>query len=717
MSETAERAEELAKTTEGIWEEAAARLKIGEEAESENREKGIECKEFRWGKQWPDLAKSQREQDGRPCLTVNHTNVWCSRVENTLRQQRPRIKCHPVGDGANVDTAAKINGLVREIEDRSTSSVSYDLGAENTIDVGWGYWRIVSDYVSKYSFNQELWIKPIRNPFTVFMDPASIMPDGRDQKWCLITELMSRIEYRIKYPDSPANTFSFSDRLLSWTSGNAYSWENKTHIRLAEYYRIYEVADELIMLSDGRVELKSKLNPNKRDMREILAAMNLAVTNYRATTRCAVQWFMLNGRTVIDKREDPPRVEHIPVVRCEGNVKDLNGKVRRKGMVQDLMDPARMYNYTETQKTERYALAPKAPWVAAEGQLDGHPEWKDANQKNYSVLVYKPTTGPDGVTPMPPPQRQAPAQAEAGMAEWSSSAERNLMAVAGMQPENPEISARVVSGNKYLQRRQGMQDLTHYQYYDKQQLAIQWTGVLLLERIPIYYDTQRVQRILGEDGKPEMLTINEQVEDPNNPGVMQRRNDMTVGKYAVVMDTGPGYATKQEENAEYMLELVNTPLGAKIVETGSDIVLRNMAFPGAGELADRVAITTPGALDGILKDLPKQAQNIIGSLQQQLQQKDQAIQQMGMELKYKGQIEGAKLDEKREKTEKDNTTKLVAAKLDSDTKLQIEDSKGATSRDVAEIHAAGQLLNTQVESREEERAADKLIAAGTTDRA
>ena len=100
MSEAAERADELAKSTEGIWHEAAARLKIADEAESANREQGIKAKNFRWGEQWPDVARNQREQDGRPCLTINHTNVWCSRLENTLRQQRPRIKCHPVGEGA-----------------------------------------------------------------------------------------------------------------------------------------------------------------------------------------------------------------------------------------------------------------------------------------------------------------------------------------------------------------------------------------------------------------------------------------------------------------------------------------------------------------------------------------------------------------------------------------------------------------------------------------
>jgi hypothetical protein len=701
-----------ATTDEGIWRECAERLRIAVEAESENRIRGIDALKFRWGEQWPEDVRNNRKIEQRPALTVNHTNVFCSRLENTLRQQRPRIKCHPVGDGANVDTAATVNGLIRHIEDRSKASVAYDTGVTAALNIGWGYWRIVSEYLDPMSFDQELLIKPIRNPFTVYMDPSSVMPDGRDQGWCIISETMKRAEYKRRYPQAANVEWRYVDAPGDMT----LDWESKEEVRLAEYYRIHEVKDTLIKLTDGSVRLKSKL-PDA----VLLATIGLmpAVGDdgkpiERPTTRRVVQWFRLNGKTVVDRRIDPG--EHIPVVKCEGNVLDVNGQVKRKGMVEDLKDPAQMFNYTETSKTERYALTPKAPWVVAEGQIEGHPEWTDANQKSYSTLIYKPIAGPDGVTMIPPPQRTPPAQVEAGMAEWSNSAERNLMAVAGMPQENPEISARVVGGNKYLQRRQGMQDLTHFQYYDNQTLAIAWTGALLLERIPFYYDTKRMQRIVGEDGVPQIVTLNEQAPVPESPGVMAVKNDMTVGRYAVVMDTGPGYATKREEAAENMLQLLTTPLGEVVVATGPDIILRNMDFHGADELADRAAATTPAGMDKIMEGLPKQAQNIIGALQQQLQQKDSLIKEQALEIKYHGKVQAAKVEADLVKTEQNNDTKLRIASMDNATRLDTEDTKASTARDVAEIHVAGQLLNTHVESREEEKMADKMIKAGAEDR-
>jgi hypothetical protein len=713
-----------ATSDDGIWAECAARLRIATAAESENRSRGIAALKFVWGEQWDADVSAARKLEGRPALTINHTNTFVSRLKNTLRQQRPRIKCQPVGDGADIDTAATVNGLIRHIETLSDASVAYDTGVGSAVDIGWGYWRIISDYINGMSFDQELLIKPIRNAFTVYMDPSAVHPAGIDQGWCIISETMKRAEYKRKYPKADNCDWRYVDAPGDMT----LDWESKEDVRLAEYFRIHEVPDTLCMMSDGSKVLKSKL-PSP----EIMAATQFTIALdeqgkpiTRPTTRCEVQWFRLNGKTVVDRKTIPG--EYIPVIRCEGNVQDINGKVKRKGMIEDLMDPARIFNYTETQKTERYALAPKAPWVAYEGTIEGHPEWHDANQKSYSVLIAKAATGPNGEL-LPLPQRTPPAPVEAGMAEWSSSAERNLMAVAGMPQENPEISARVVGGNKYLQRRQGMQDLTHFQYYDNQTLAIACTGVIVLGMIPAYYDTERMQRIIGDDGVPQVVGINQkQPVGGEDSGVMRVKNDLTVGRYDVVMDTGPGYATKREESAEKMIELMGTPLGEVIVKTGSDIVLRNMDFPGADELADRAMVTNPEALGKVVEGLPKQAQTIIGAMQQQMQQKDEQIQQMGLELQYRQSIaqmkeEGAtKREGMKSATSIHNTELKVGAENDNSERdfegwMYDTDVNRQTSLDVAEIHAAGQLLNTHAEAAHDKRAADKLINAGLTDRA
>ena len=691
-----------AKSLTDIFLEASSRLAQAEQAESDNRARGLVAIAFRNGQQWPDDIKNDRKTDNRPTITVNHTNTFCARLKNQLRQQRPRIKCHPTGGGAKIETAEVITGVIRHIEERSNASVAYDTGVESAIDIGWGYWRIISEYCDPMSFDQELKILPIPNTFTVYEDPLSIMPAGEDRKWLLISETMSRIEYKRKYPN--ADNSEWQPHAAGDQS--QASWDNKTTIRLAEYYRISEVEDTLLMMADGRPWLKSEL-PSEESMQAAQFVPMLGPDGKpisRKTTRRQVQWFRINGTKIIERRDLPG--EYIPVVRCEGNVTHLNGRIIRKGMVEDLMDPARMFNYWRSAETERYALAPKAPWVGAEGQFDGHPEWDDANQRSYSRLVYKPVTGPDGVSLLPPPIRQNPAQVEAGMAQAAAGAQSDLMSVAGMQPENPEIQQRVISGNKYLQRRQGMQDLTHFQYYDKQTYAIMWTGIILLDLIPHYYDTKRMQRIIGDDGVPKIVEINAPAanDDENQEhaeAIYNVKHNLEVGRYDVVMDTGPGYQTKREEGTEALLGLLGTPLGEKIAGTSADLVVRGMDFYGADDVADRLAPTTPEGMEQVMESLPKQAKAIVMSLQQQLAEKDKLIQQQALEIKYKGQIEAARME-----------TDLKKADMADKTKRFDTEVKSVTSRDVAEINAAAQLLNAKGESDEEEGQADKLIQKG-----
>jgi hypothetical protein len=689
-----------ATTKAGIFDEALDRLKIATQHESDNRIRGIDAKAFLNGEQWDGDIANNRKIEGRPALTINHSNTFAQRLKNQLRQQRPRIKCHPVGGGAKIEDANVVSGLIRHIETLSTASVAYDTGVENAVDMGWGYWRIVGDYIDQKSFEQELLIKPIRNAFTVYIDPAAVMPAAEDMGWCIISEKMKRAEYKRKYPTA---------KNCEWQADGAgdmtLDWESKEEIRLAEYYRIHEVAETLFLMVDGRTAFKSEL-PAEESMAAsgwTFARNKQGEPIQRKTTRRQVQWFRINGREVVESRDLPGRF--IPVIRCEGNVLDINGRVHRKGMVQDMMDPARMFNYWRSAQTERYALTPKAPWVAAEGQVEGHPEWQNANRSSYSTLIYKPIAGPDGQTMIPPPQRQNPAQVEAGMTEAAMSAQQDLMAVAGMPMDNPEITARIVSGNKHLQRRQGMQDLVHFQYYDKQTLAIMWTGIVLLELIPYYYDTERMQRIIGEDGKPQMVKINEQppegqqADNPEAAAIYRIKNNLETGRYDVVMDTGPGYATQREEDAEKIVDALATPLGEVMVATRPDIIARDL---GMDEMADALAPKTPEGMEKMLEGMAPQAKSIIVSLQAQNKQLQEQVQQQGLELKYRGTIKAAEIEGDNQRATQADRTKRYIAELQSMDK-----------RDVAEIGAAAQLLNTQAESRSEEAAADRLIAAGT----
>ena len=111
------------------------------------------------------------------------------------------------------------------------------------------------------------------------------------------------------------------------------------------------------------------------------------------------------------------------------------------------------------------------------------------------------------------------------------------------------------------------------------------TGKIILDLIPKIYDTERVMRIIGDDGKHELVTVNQQTADAN--GVSRVLNDLTVGEYDVVMDTGPGFNSKRQEAVTAMMPLISS--NQQLFQLAGDLVFRNMDFPGADVIADRLA--------------------------------------------------------------------------------------------------------------------------------
>lgn len=691
-----------ATTDNEIFQEAAERLRIAQEAEGDNRNDAVLALQFEDGQQWPDDLYNLRKINRRPTLTINHTRTMVRRVVNNMRSQRPRIKVHPVGDGADIDIARKIAGLIRHIETRSEAGVAYDTGGEFAVKMGWGYWRILSEYIDETAFEQELKLAQIPNPFTVYIDPAATQPAGEDMDWCIITEMMKRSEYERKYP---------KEQKTEWREGATgdefKDWETKEQIRLAEYFRVAKYKDTAYRLVSGQTILASAYD---RDRHGEIARNLRGEQIKRPTVRRQIEWYRINGTTVVEHVDLPGH--WIPVIRCEGNRLEINGQVRRRGMVADMMDGQRMYNYWRTKETEAIALAPLAPWIGTVEQFDGHLEWNDANQKPYSKLTFNAgfLEQPDGTkTPLPPPMRTEPVQIPAGFVNAAEGALKDLMALAGMPHEPGQDKPGEVVSGKALERRQALSDMGHFQYYDNQTRAIAMTGRILLDLIPHYYSEQRMQRIVGEDGVPQVVTINERSADPT---ITKIKNDVTVGRYDVVMDTGPGYETKRLEGVESMLDLLKTPLVEQIAKVGSDLIVRNMDFAGADDLADRLAPLNPQGLEQTIKQLPKEAQGIVTAMQQQLQQAQQIIQQQALELKYKGGI--AQMQEQAEDRRHALTEQTKRADILTESQTKREDThvKAQTSIAVAEIGAAGKILDTHVGGRYDVEAAKHALKKG-----
>lgn len=669
-----------------IFEEGRDRLAMCISSQAKSRQKAKSAALFREGDQW-DHETTTTSSEESPELTINLTDAMVRRVVNNIKQQRPRGKAHPVGDGADIETAEVINGIGRHVEYRSEASVAYDTSADQAVTMGEGYFRMIPEYVAPDSFDKDLRIMPIRNMFTVYMDPSAILPAGQDANWCLLSTKIKRTEYKRLYPRIALDDWKGTD--------SPSDWVDKEDIRLAEYFRIREKAEKLYRIQRQSGEDYTRFASEMPSSDSMLAAGD-QIVDERDSSRRQVEWFTLNGTRVIAREMLPG--EFIPVFRVQGNVADIDGQVFKRGMVAGMEDPQRMVNYGEVAKIKRLGLAPKAPWIVAEGQLDGHPEWDQANTTSYSVLTYKPITvmTAQGEMVLPPPQRQPPAQIEAGFSEFVQGMRTNLMAVAGMPSEpGADTQGTVVSG-RAMQKRQGYSDQSHFQYYDNLTLAVAQCWRVMLQWIPHYFSEERMQRIIGEDGTPELVKINEPVEEG---GVKTVKKDLSVGRYDVVMDTGPGYETKREEGADNLLSLLSIPaLAEMIAKQGPDLVFRSIDHPYMQELADRLMAQTPEGLKKIMAGLPSRARSLVQSLSAQIQQLQQALQAAQTDLK-----QGLT------KAHLAATVKAHDTETNADTKRLDTAVKAHTALAVEEIKAGASLMNTHVEAKHHEAAVDRMI--------
>lgn len=666
-------------STNSVIKECVENLNLAVEAESQNRAQAILDLKFAAGDQWPANIQVARELEHRPCLTINKTDSFVRQAVNNMREQRPRIQVHAVADGADKQKADILAGLMRHIQVNSNADTAYDTAADFQVRMGWGYWRVASRYVREDSFDQELYVDRVRNPFTVYMDPSSTAPDGSDAEWCIISDRMKKKKFRRNYPNAQFVDFSnlgAGDELMDWATDD--------EIRVAEYFKVEKTPDTLCLLSTGKTEYKSKLEQGELDR------LGITIVQERESVRRRVMWYKMTAKEILAEREWPGH--WIPVIPVYGAEYELEGKVIRYGMVRGMQDPQRMYNFWRTAETEVVALAPKAPWLVAEGQIEGKEDvWNAANNKSFAYLEYKPTVN-DG-QPVPPPQRLEPQGMPQAQVNAAIGASEDMKAVAGMFDPALGAAGQETSG-VMVQRRQQQSDRSNFHFYDNLCRSIRHTGKIILDLIPHYYDTQRVIRIIGEDGVPDSVTINQK--QMNEQGIITATlNDVTVGEYDIVIDTGPGYQTKREEAAENMLGLLGTPLGEKVAATADDLIVRQFDWPGSDQIADRLAAANPIAMaeKQMPDNIPDDVKAMIAQLQGQNQQLQQQLQAAALDHKYRISVEQMK-----------QQGETARASMQDDTKRHDVASRDATARDIEEIKGHIALLLAHVDERREAKA-------------
>lgn len=577
--------------SEDILTVARSRMKMAMTAFSQTREDELDDLRFFAGSpdnqwQWPaDVLQTRGAVQGqtinaRPCLTINKLPQHVRQVTNEQRMNRPGIKVIPSDDKADVDMAEVFNGVIRHIEYNSDADVAYDTACENQVSYGEGYIRLLTEYCDEDTFDQDIKIARIRNSFSVYMDPMIQDPTGADARWCFVTEDMTKAEYERMYPDAaPIST------LMSLGVGDQSiaQWIGENTIRIAEYFYI-EYEKQTLNLYPGN-QTAFTGTPEDKTLRMMFGKP----IRTREADRKKVKWCKINGYDILE--ESDWAGAFIPVVRVVGNEFEVDGRMYISGLVRNAKDAQRMYNYWVSQEAEMLALAPKAPFIGYGGQFEGYEQqWKTANTNNWPYLEVNPdvTDGQGAVLPLP--QRAQPPMASSGLLSAKAGAAEDIKSATGQYNASLGMGSNERSGKAILARqREG--DIGTFHYVDNLARAIRHVGRQLVDLIPKIYDTERIARIIGEDGEAATVKMNPMQEEPvkrimdQEGTLIEKIYNPSVGKYDVRVITGPGYATKRQEALESMAQLLQG--NPQLWQVAGDLFVKNMDWPGAQDLAKR----------------------------------------------------------------------------------------------------------------------------------
>lgn len=572
--------------------------------------------------QWPADISALRSQARRPMLTINKTRQHCLQIINEARQNKPSITILPSGGESSVESANVYKDVIRRIEYNSNAEAIYLSALDFAVKIGIGYWRVMTEYTDDTTFDQEICLKPIVDPFMVALDPNIKQFDGSDAM------------YGFVYTDLPRKQFANEYPAIERSMGTAYTnvgpspWITRDSIRLCEYYRIVEKPKKLVAYRDpsgseiviGMDELK-RILPDKK-LRDAL--LSEPTTRTRRSKDRVVEWYKFAGDELLEKTIIP--CSYIPIVRVIGEETIIEGQLDRKGHVRSMIDPQRMYNYNASAAVEVTALQNMAPYIGPIEAIEGYEDvWKNAPVNRPFILPYR-QFGEGGVQ-YTAPTRQDPPVTSDGFVKLLTLAQDQLESVSGQREAQFGQSANEQSGVAIdnLQRRG---DNATYHYLDNWAVAVRFTGVILIDMIPRVYDTARVLKIRAEDGTERTVKVDPEAQEAFKEEESEREQvaasifNPNVGKYEVQASVGAAYQTKRREMFDALVQIVSSPSGQTLIPLIGDMIFKAADFPHAEEAAERLRRAVP---PNILGEGPTPAE-------QQLQQTNEQLQQLANEL-------------------------------------------------------------------------------------
>lgn len=554
-------------TVKDFLDDMRAEYQADVQADERNRKEGEIDKQFAANNSWDEQALLERKRKGLPCLTFNSIPQFTAQVVGDWRENKRGVKVLPTSD-SNIDIADIRGDLIRSIEKHSRADRIYDSAFESAITCGDGAFRVTVEYAKNDAFDQDIYIRPVDNCFSVVWDRNSVDPTGRDAKRVFVDDRFNKKDFKRYWPDKEPTELSekvTSDLLRD-------GWLSEDTVRVSSYWRLIEKDKLLLLFEDG----STRFADEEDDPIELMERHGNVLKSRVAPVTYA-QMHLVTGYDILAGPYEY-QLNRLPIIRMTGRVVTTGDTRVRYGIVRNMRDAVRFNNFWQSVAAEQLGYAPKAQWIATENAVAGYEDdiRKAHLTRDPLMIVSEEAVIGQNIQRLDPP---VPQQALFQAAQVNS---QNMKDVTGIHDASLGIQSNETSG-KAIHARQREGDMAALTYYDNGNAAVLEAGDVINQLISQIYDGTRTIRVIGEDDELRFLRVN----DPSNP----ESPDLTVGKYDVTMTSGAAYSTKRVEAAQAMMDAVQ--VWPQFMEIAGDLVAKAQDWPGAQEISERLKKALP----------------------------------------------------------------------------------------------------------------------------
>lgn len=584
----------------------------------EVREEGAIDVRYLAGDPWTPKDRREREDAGRPCISLDELNQYLNQYNNSLRQNKRGIQVIPKGDGANDKDATTRENIIRGIEYESNAQEAYITAAECAASRGYGFALLRTEYKDDTSFDQKITIQRVGNPDLILITPYFERADASDINEAFILRRIMKSEFKSKFPDAEKVSFTNEDMTL------APQWIGEKWLQIAEFWKIYYSKRKLLLVDVGG----STVPVWEDDIEEFAGRKNIKkdVKRERSVDIPEVKQQMTNGIEMLGEPNDWAGTR-IPIISCFG--KELwvteGADVKRQllSMVRLARDPQMLFAYLCTKQAEEAGMTPLAPFIGYTGQFEkARADWEVVNKQPVAFLEVDAMNDQNKGEALPLPTRPQYQPNFQAYEIAKESVRRSIMAAMGLTPLPTAAQRQNEKSGIALERIETQQSVGSFHFADNFERFLQNLGWQVNQLIKPIFDTPREVMGVSADDEYEVINVVGDTSHPDEEGGEEPPDGSFHtgrGNFDVTISTAPFHQSQREAQQDFVDVLItnmatlpppNTPQ-AKVFALG--IRMRNDLGPVAKQIADVFDPPDPS-------NLPPEAQAVVQQLQSQIQQ-------------------------------------------------------------------------------------------------